>query len=153
MIVTAMSSPLRTTLSLAALSAAAFLTTACHTPKKIFPKIDRNGNHRLSLTEIDRAVADGFFHIYDANQDGVVTKAEWRRKDPAGEPSFFKSRDGNGDGSITKPELMDYIRERGFSKELFNDVDRNGDGKVSEKEAAAWMADHPELLERLKIGM
>ncbi|MDB6069776.1 MAG: EF-hand domain pair [Verrucomicrobiales bacterium] len=153
MIVTAMSSPLRSFLPLTALAVVCFSANACHNPKKLFPKIDRNGNHRLSLTEIDRAVADGFFHIYDANHDEIVTRQEWRRKDPAGEPSFYKSRDGNGDGKITKPELMDCIRDRGFSKELFNDVDRNGDGKVSEKEAAAWMADHPELLGRLKIGM
>lgn len=153
MVTTAMPSLPRPALFLTVLSAAAVLASSCHTPKKIFPKIDRNGNHRLSLTEIERAVADGFFTIYDADGNDVVTRAEWRRKDPAGEVSFFKSRDGNRDGSITKPEVMDFVRGRGFSKELFDAVDRNGDGKVSEQEAAAWMADHPELLERLKIGM
>lgn len=130
---------------------ASFLS-GCREKDTLFISLDVNKDRRLSLSELENGVADGFFKTYDANQDGMVSTAEWRKLDPAGDPVFMKQRDPNRDGKITRKEALAAIHRRGFCREVLQDADRNNNGFVDPPEARLWASDHPEIIERLKIG-
>ncbi len=87
----------------------------CREKESLFTTLDLNGNRKLSLTEMEEGVTTGFFKTYDADKDGVISMAEWRKLDPAGDVSFFRQRDSNRDGRITRAESMASLRRRGFS--------------------------------------
>jgi outer membrane biogenesis lipoprotein LolB len=131
--------------------AASFLS-GCREKDTLFTTLDLNQDRKLSLSELEAGVADGFFKTYDADKDGVVTTAEWRKLDPAGDPIFMKQRDGNGDGKITRKEALAAIHRRGFCREVLQDSDYNNNGVIDPAEAKVWASDHPEIIERLKIG-
>jgi hypothetical protein len=128
------------------------LLPACVREEKAFTELDLNHDHRLSLSELQDAVATGVFNTYDANRDGVITKAEWRKKDPAGDGSFMRQRDLNRDGRLTRDEVSLYARRQGFCHDVLSQADRNGNGTIDAREAKIWIDDHPEVLERMKLG-
>ena len=128
------------------------LLPACVREEKAFTELDLNHDHRLSLSELQEAVATGVFNTYDADHDGVITKAEWRKKDPAGDGSFMRQRDLNHDGQLTREEVRLYARRQGFCHDVLGQADRNGNGTIDVREAKIWIADHPEVLERMKLG-
>ncbi len=53
----------------------------------------------------DPNVVDEFMEQYDANDDGVVTAAEWKAAN--GNETFFAKLDVDGTGSLTRAELAD----------------------------------------------
>jgi Ca2+-binding EF-hand superfamily protein len=87
---------------------------------------------------------------FDANQDGQITRDEWKGKD-----DNFQKLDRNSDGIISREEMaagrqqfgkqrlkqMDANQDRQISRgewsgdpELFNRLDRNNDGVISGRE-------------------
>lgn len=146
-----MRAPLRFMLLTATAAATGFLT-GCHKDDATFKELDLNGNHKISLSEIQEAAVTGVFNTYDADRDGVITKAEWRKKDPAGDGSFMRQRDLNRDGKITREEALTFVKRQGFCHDVLGQADRNNNGTIDRKEAAVWIADHPEVLERMKLG-
>lgn len=132
--------------------AATLFLTACREETSLFATLDTNTDNKISLTELEQLVADGLFKTYDADHDGAVTVAEWRKLDPAGDPVFMKQRDGNQDGRITPAEALASIHRRGFCREILLQTDRNNNQVIDPAEAAIWVSDHPEIIERLKIG-
>lgn len=87
---------------------------------------------------------------FDANQDGQITRDEWK-----GQEDNFQKLDSNSDGIISREEMaagrrqfgkqrmkqMDADRDRQISRnewsgdpELFNRLDRNNDGVISGRE-------------------
>ncbi len=126
--------------------------TACREKDSLFTTLDLNRNHRISLTELEQGVTDGLFKTYDADRDDIITTSEWRKLDPAGDGSFMRQRDGNRDGRITRPEAMASMRRRGFCRELLQETDTNNNGAIDPKEAHIWASDHPEIIERLRLG-
>lgn len=146
---------MRTSSSRLLLSAAAILaglTPACHREEAAFTELDLNHNHKLSLSELQAAVVTGLFNTYDADKDGVITKEEWRKKDPGGDGNFMRQRDLNRDGRITREEALVFTKRQGFCLDVLGQADRNGNGTIERKEAAVWISDHPEVLERMKLG-
>lgn len=131
---------------------AAFSLSACREKQTLFDTLDTNHDQKLSRSELENAVADGLFKSYDANHDGLITTAEWRKRDPDGDGSFLKQRDGNRDGTITRAEALASIHRRGFCQDIIQQSDRNHDGTLELAEAKVWISDHPEILERLRIG-
>jgi Ca2+-binding EF-hand superfamily protein len=77
----------------------------------------------------------------DTNNDGVITRAEWR-----GSAQAFRDADWNNDGILSGDEVrLDNSRYgRGESADVswtsasFNTLDTNGDGRISERE---WRGD------------
>ena len=135
-----------------ALLLSGLLLTSCREEKSLFATLDTNSDRKISLTELEQAVADGLFKTYDADADSRITTAEWRRLDPDGDPVFMKQRDGNKDGHITRPEALASIHRRGFCREILLQADRNNNHMIDPAEASVWVSDHPEIIERLKIG-
>lgn len=128
------------------------LVPACHRDDKTFSELDLDGNHKISLSEIQAAAVGGVFNNYDADGDGVITKAEWRKKDPGGDGTFFRQRDLNRDGKITREEALVFVRRQGFCHDVLGQADRNNNGTIDRREAAVWISDHPEILQRMKLG-
>jgi len=129
-----------------------FFLSACREKDSLFTTLDTNGDHKLSLTELENGVADGLFKTYDADHDGVISTAEWRKQDPGGDGTFMRQRDGNGDGRITRAEALASIHRRGFCKEVLQQSDSNNNGVTDPAEAKIWVSDHPEIIERLRLG-
>ena len=85
------------------------------------------------------------FQVWDANGDGVITRAEWRGNDRA-----FRNHDWNGDGKLSgdevrvgarRPSTWDdrdpegsIDREDDWTPARFRALDHNGDGKLSRSE-------------------
>lgn len=138
--------------SISCLLLTAFLLTSCREEADLFHSLDANHDHRIVLAELEQGIAGGLFKTYDANRDGVISTAEWRRRDPEGEPVFMQQRDGNGDGRITREEALASIRRRPFTRQLLQQADHNRSGAIEQAEAEIWFADHPEVIERVKIG-
>ena len=130
----------------------ALILTTCRDEADLFRSLDLNHDRKIALTELEQGIAGGLFKTYDANKDGIITTAEWRRLDPAGEPAFMQQKDGNHDGRITMEEALASIRRRPFSREVFQQADHNRNGSIELAEAKVWFADHPEVIERLNIG-
>jgi EF hand len=126
--------------------------TACRDEPDLFRTLDVDQDQGIALAELEQGIAGGLFKTYDADRDGVITTAEWRRLDPEGDPVFMRQRDGNRDGRITRDEALKSIRRRPFSRQVFQQADRNRNGSIEPAEAEVWFADHPEIIERLKIG-
>ena len=125
---------------------------SCREKDTLFATLDTNEDRKISQSELEQAVSDGLFKTYDADHDGKITTAEWRKLDPAGDTVFMKQRDADRDGSITRPEALASIHRRGFCREILLQTDRNNNGMIDPAEARIWAADHPEIIERLKIG-
>ena len=71
-----------------------------------FDRLDRNDDNRLSKSEFNRAAKNvrhdnnnGRFNGLDNNNDGMISRAEWRGNDRS-----FRNHDRNNDGFITAQE-------------------------------------------------
>lgn len=73
----------------------------------------------------------------DANQDGMITRAEFA----ATRAANFGRLDRNGDGAVSKDDLGRLARMRAQAAQRFDQLikaaDTNGDGKVTRQEFAA----------------
>lgn len=125
---------------------------ACRKESKVFTDLDLDRNHRLTLSEIEAAVVTGLFNTYDGDYDGVITLAEWRKLDPAGDGNFMRQRDLNHDGRITREEAKTHAHRQGFCYDVLHQADRNGNGSLDRREAAVWVSDHPEVLARMNLA-
>ena len=71
---------------------------------------------------------------YDANQDGVITQAEFE-----GPADSFERLDRDGDGDL-KPDDFDwsdrspFMRQQGTANQLFARIDRSSNGRISSEE-------------------
>jgi len=86
----------------------------------------------------ERQARDGQmrFRDMDADNDGVITRAEWRGSDQA-----FQRIDRNHDGVLSGDEVWDQSQRQSPSSDLesqFHRADRNGDGVLSRGE---WWSD------------
>lgn len=63
----------------------------------------------------------------DANQDGTVTREEWK-----GKPGRFNKLDQNNDGIISKEEALNARHHRG--KKHLRKIDANRDGQITRDE-------------------
>lgn len=135
-----------------AAAVASLFFPACRKESQVFTNLDLDGNHRLTLSEIESAVVTGLFNTYDGNHDDVITLAEWRQQDPAGDGNFMRQRDLNRDGRITREEAKIHAHRQGFCYDVLHQADRNGNGTIDRREAGVWVSDHPEVLERMNLG-
>lgn len=85
------------------------------------------------------------FQVWDANGDGVITRAEWRGNDRA-----FRNHDWDGDGKLSGDEVRvgarrtnrwddrdlegSIDREDDWTDARFRALDHNGDGRLSRSE-------------------
>ena len=101
---------------------------------------DKNQDQGVSFAEFDPYMKNAIFTEFDANRDGVVTLAEWRRLEPNGSESKFRKADRSGNGSVTRAEADAHLEREGSMKELFAKIDTDGNGSLSEAEIAAFRA-------------
>lgn len=65
----------------------------------------------------------------DRNNDGVVTRAEWR-----GNNRSFNNQDWNGDGILSGDEVWPGARQQWTGSDRFSELDDNSNGFVSRGE-------------------
>ncbi|OWF39529.1 calmodulin-like [Mizuhopecten yessoensis] len=131
--------------------------------KRIFSKIDANGDQKMSKHEIKRAVRYIGFNPTDADMNELMTPADVDNDGYVGYREFekilmraisrveyekqnimnsFKMFDKNGDGYITAKELKAILSAAGGDcvdeevNELMLEADVNKDGKISYEEFA-----------------
>ena len=63
------------------------------------------------------------FTRIDTNNDGKVTKVEWKTFNPGVSDSRFSKADTNRDGSISQPEADSAFDQEGSLKRLFDKMD------------------------------
>ena len=104
------------------------------------PNGDKNLDGGVSFPEFDAYMKESIFTEFDANGDGVVTMAEWRKMDPKGPASKFTKADSNGDGRVTRAESDAQMDRDDSMKKLFKKVDTDDSGRLSKEEIAAFHA-------------
>jgi Ca2+-binding EF-hand superfamily protein len=89
-------------------------------------------------------IRGGMFERWDANSDGVVTRAEVEQNAAERARKHFDSLDADGDGTLTKAEVEQAheqhraaVREK--AEDRFTSADTNGDGSLSKAEAEQGM--------------
>jgi Ca2+-binding EF-hand superfamily protein len=97
-----------------------------------------------AATQQDRALGQARFQAMDTNNDGRITRTEWR-----GSAQSFRVHDWNGDGVIAGNEITaagrrqqtaddDYLANRlpidDWSERRFTQLDHDGDGRISREE-------------------
>jgi Ca2+-binding EF-hand superfamily protein len=90
--------------------------------------------------ELDRsAVARRVARFWDADQDSVVSEAEWSAGLPLwygpDDPGTFTDWDGDGDGELDTDEVAEAMEVQG----MYSRVDHNQDTLVDKGELAAWL--------------
>lgn len=103
---------------------------------RVFDRVDRNNDNRLTRTEVRRwdedrqeRLADRF-RDSDDNRDRRLSQREWWGNDLA-----FERLDGNGDHYLTWREIRDRDRNGYRSTDrAFNNLDRNRDGRINRNE-------------------
>jgi Ca2+-binding EF-hand superfamily protein len=89
----------------------------------------------LGLSAAADAQGQMRFRGMDVNNDGVITRSEWRGSDRA-----FRNQDWNGDGVLSGDEVRPGARRPGDvagtagRQDRFTAIDVNGDGRVSRSE-------------------
>lgn len=103
---------------------------------RVFERVDRNNDNRLTRTEVRRwdedrqkRVADRF-RDSDNNRDRRLSPREWWGNDLA-----FERLDVNGDHFLSWREIQDRDRNSHRSTDrAFNSLDRNRDGRINRDE-------------------
>ena len=92
------------------------------------------------------AVAQQQYRTWDRNNDGVVTRAEWR-----GTVQEFRDRDWNRDGVLSGTELADddWTQAQAPTGQTFVSLDRNRDGRLTRGE---WRGDRGTFLRADRNG-
>ncbi|NWG71083.1 MAG: EF-hand domain-containing protein [Parvularculaceae bacterium] len=90
-----------------------------------FAKMDKNGDGKITSSEMDSAHED-FIRAADANGDGGVTQEEMQAHHK--KKMAERLGDTNGDGAISRAEFEAQSAER------FKKLDKNGDGSLSQDE-------------------
>jgi len=103
------------------------------TDDEMFSRLDRNGDNALTVREFTaqttarpQDVAQDRFRTLDANNDGHVSRDEWR-----GSSTVFSALDANRDGVLTRQEALG---SQGATPDEFGRLDANNDGWVSRNE-------------------
>lgn len=78
----------------------------------------------LAASAVGAEQARTYFERTDSNEDGVVSREEYRHR----MIEVFFSADGNRDGSLALEEVVD------SNPELFHEADADGDGRVGLRE-------------------
>ena len=88
----------------------------------------------IPVLAVDAAAQD--YWSWDRNNDGVITRAEWR-----GTQQDFRDRDWNRDGMLSGDELRQLMGDNTIG--TFDSSDRNGNGLISRGE---WRGDRASFL-------
>ena len=111
---------------------ALFILTAMACAPAAYAQMGPGGHHGMG----DPDKGGPMFQEYDANGDGIVTKAEFEAKTAAN----FSEADVHHKGAITFEEFQDYAqkqmekRRQEMMKRHFDKMDTNHDGKISAEE-------------------
>jgi Ca2+-binding EF-hand superfamily protein len=98
----------------------------------------------VGASEPEHAMRDSALEQWDANADGIVTRAEAEAAAVERTRRMFDALDGDGNGSLTRQE-MDAAREkrhdamREQAEQRFKAADIDGDGRLSKAEAKQGM--------------
>lgn len=137
---------------------------------RLFDQLDANGDGKIAADEVDesrRRFFDRLLRTGDANEDGVLTKAEFTkaaapprpvqrpgggegergRRGPGGGGDFFARLDRDGDGKVTRDELPGALRER--LAPLFERLGKDSLTKEDLQQARGGAGNREEMFKRL----
>jgi EF hand len=99
-------------------------------------KLDTNRDGSASPVEFEIHMKKEIFTRIDSNNDGKVTKAEWRQFNPKVSDAKFSKTDKNRDNSISRSEADAAFDQEGSLKKLFTAIDTDKSGGLSSDEVS-----------------
>jgi Ca2+-binding EF-hand superfamily protein len=110
--------------------------------KRIFKKVDENGDGKLTLEEYatnsrfrDEKKVRGIFNAADRDGDGIVTEEDHVENRIITEQAkeIFREMDENGDGIVTEREFVmnALIADKDLTREIFRKMDEAGAGELT----------------------
>lgn len=116
-------------------------------PKRMFKRLDGDGNGKLSLDEIPERFRDRIRPLFDRLGKDEVTEEDFAQIRRPGRPGdmprpeqLYRRLDTNGDGSLTLDEVPERAK-RGISA-LFEQAGKDKDASLSQQEFAELIAEH-----------
>ena len=97
---------------------------------KLLDRFDANENQQLEMSELPERMQQRIGSV-DTNEDGIVSKDEFKATRVAKRAERFAKKDTNGDGALTEDE----VSERRWS--FVSKADTNEDGAVTQQELIA----------------
>lgn len=123
--------------SIASLSACglAALLAGCASNHSL-AKLDTNHDGSASPVEFEIHMKKAVFTRIDTDNDGKVTKVEWRQFNPKVSDAKFNKTDKNRDNSISRTEADAAFDQEGSLKKLFTAIDTDKSGGLSPSEVS-----------------
>jgi Ca2+-binding EF-hand superfamily protein len=109
------------------------LLTGCASNRPL-AKLDTNRDGSASPVEFEIHMKKEVFTRIDTDNDGKVTKVEWRQFNPAVSDAKFSKTDTNRDNSISPTEADAAFDREGSLKKLFTAIDTDKSGGLSSAE-------------------
>lgn len=103
----------------------------------LFKQADKNGNNQVSRKEFTDLLIAEAFAMYDKDNDGVVTLAEWTAG--GGTPQHFRAM-GAKDGKLTLAQAQASKIATDQMAKPFDQADKNHTGYVTLDEFVAYRA-------------
>lgn len=111
------------------------LLTGCASESPL-AKLDSNRDGSASPVEFEIHMKKEVFTRIDTDNDGKVTKVEWRQFNPKVSDAKFSKTDTDHDDSISRPEADAAFDREGSLKKLFTAIDTDKSGGLSSAEVS-----------------
>jgi Ca2+-binding EF-hand superfamily protein len=105
-----------------------------------FAKLDTNRDGSASPVEFEIHMKKEVFTRIDTDNNGKVTKVEWKQFNPEVSDARFRKADKNRDNSISRTEADAAFDEEDSLKKLFTSIDSDKSGGLSAAEVSDFKA-------------
>ena len=123
------------TLALGAVGSTLLFAQASCSSNKVFDRLDKDDNRKVSEIEFIVAVQRRAFDRLDADNDATISTDEWSTHETRRDSEVrFRTLDKNSDRRLTFSEFANLPQKKRSLGNLFGTLDRNDDGFLTPAE-------------------